>query len=179
MSYAADDQEAILGRLLMDIVHGDLTDETIGLVDQLDPDDLALPMIHLVRYVQGMNMSPRLRASINRDLLDELRIITIEQSEDLYPPDPNEYLPTWRPDAPIPDRVLPIIKDLLLEILQGRISYETLTAIDDLGELEDVPEPYQEMLSLAQSWREDGQEIADLLIYSLSWTIEELKKLRR
>ena len=83
MSYAADDQEAVLGRLLMDIVHGDLADETIGLVVQLDPDDLALPMVHLVRYVQGMNKSPHMRAHINRDLLDQLRIITIEQQEEL------------------------------------------------------------------------------------------------
>lgn len=179
MSYAAYNQEAILGRLLMDIVHGDLTNETIELVDQLGTADLALPMLHLVRYVQGMNMSPNMRGYINRGLLDELRIITIEQSEDLYPPNPQEELPSWRPDAPIPDRALPIIKNLLLEILQGRISSETLTAIDNLGELEDVPEPYQEILTLARDSREDGQEIADFLIYNLSGMIEELKKLRR
>ena len=178
MSYAADDREAVLGRLLMDIVHGDLTNDTIWLVDQLDPDNLAMPMIHLVRYVQGMNRSPDMRASINRSLLDELNGITIEQREDLFPSQEQEP-PSWQPNAPIPARALPIIKDLLLKILQGKISYETLTAIDDLGELEDVPEPYQEMLSLVQSWREDGQEIADFLIYNLSYMIEELKKLRR
>ena|SRR5687768_14689605 len=178
MYYAAYDQEATLGRLLMDIVHGDLTDETIDLVDQLDLKDLALPMHHLVAYVQGMNMSPHMRTSINRSLLDELRIITIEQSEDLYP-SPEDEPPPWRPDAPIPDRVLAIIKDLLLEILKGRISYETLTAIDDLGDLEDVPEPYRDLLALPQWSHEDGQEIADFLIYNLSGTIEELKKLRR
>jgi hypothetical protein len=178
MSYAADDQEAILGRLLMDIVHGDLTDETIGLVDQLDPDDLALPMLHLVRFVQGMNMSPHMRTHINRMLLDELRIIAIEQQEDLYPSREQEP-PSWRPDAPIPDRALPIIKDLLLEVLQGKIRYETLTAIDDLGELEDVPEPFREILSLVQGDRDGGQEIADWLIYNLSGIIEEIKKLRR
>ncbi|MGB8984465.1 MAG: hypothetical protein WCC12_21545 [Anaerolineales bacterium] len=178
MSYAAYDQEAILGRLLMDIAHGDLTDETIELVVQIDPDDLALPMLHLVRYVQGMNRASHMRAHLNRNLLDELRIIAIEQSEDLYPPDPEE-LPSWRPDAPIPDRVLPVIKDLLLEILQGRVTYETLMAIDELGELEDVPEPYQELLALVQGSKEDGQEIADFLIYNLSGAIEELKRLRR
>jgi hypothetical protein len=178
MSYIADDQEAVLGRLLMDIVHGDLTDDTIELVDQLEPDDLALPMLHLVRYVQGMSMSLNVRASINRMLLDELRIITIEQQEDLYP-SPEDETPPWQLNAPIPDRALPIIKDLLWEILRGKISYETLTAIDDLGELEDVPEPYGELLSIAQGCREDGQEIADFLIYSLSGVIEELKKLRR
>ena len=89
----------------MDIVHGDLTDETIGLVDQLDPDDLALPMAHLVRYVQGMNMAQHMRASINRDPLDELRIITIEQQEELYPT-PELEPPSRRPDAPIPDLAL-------------------------------------------------------------------------
>lgn len=178
MSYAADDQEAVLGRLLMDILHGDLSDETIELVYQLDPEDLALPMIHLVRYVQGMTRSPNLRAHINCSLLDELKIITIEQSEDLCPSQEQEPSP-WRPDAPIPDRATPIIKDLLLEILRGKISYETLTAIDNLGELEDVPEPYRVLLSLVQNGREDGKEMADFLIYNLGGMIEELKKLRR
>ncbi|HET6595838.1 MAG TPA: hypothetical protein VFG81_09460 [Anaerolineales bacterium] len=178
MSYAASGQEAILGRLLMDIVHGDLTDDTIGLVDQLDPDDLALPILHLVRYVQGMSMAPHMRAHINRDLLDELRIITIEQSEDLFPSREQEP-PSWRPDALIPTRALSIIKDLLLETLQGKIRYETLAAIDDLGELEDIPEPYRELLFLVQGDHQDGQEIADWLIYNLTGIIEEIKKLRR
>jgi len=45
----------------MDIVHGDLTDETIELVYQLVPADLALPRVHLVRYIQGRNVSPDMR----------------------------------------------------------------------------------------------------------------------
>lgn len=126
-------------------------------------------MVHLVRFVQDMTLSPHLRASINRMLLDELRIITIEQQEELYPT-PGLPPPSWKPDAPIPERALPIVKNLLLE---------TLTAIDDLGELEDVPEPYREILSLVQRDNQDGQEIADWLIYNLSGMIEELKKLRR
>jgi hypothetical protein len=179
MSYAADDQEAILGRLLMDIVHGDLTDETIELVYQVEPDDLALPMVHLVRYVHGMTRSPNMRAHINCSLLEELQIITIEQSENLYPPEPEEETPAEPSDTPIPARATAIVKDLLLEILQGRITYETLTAIDDMGELEDVPEPYRELLFLTQDAREDGQELAGFLIYNLSGMIDELKKLRR
>ena len=83
MSYTTDELEAVLGRLLMDIVHGDLTDETIRMVEQLDMDDLGLPMIHLVGYVQGMNKAAHMRTGINRALLDELRIITIEQMENL------------------------------------------------------------------------------------------------
>lgn len=94
MSYAADKHEAILGRLLMDIVHGDLTDDTIELVDHLDPDDFALPMFHLIRFVQGMTRWPPLRANINRILLDELRIITIEQQEELFP-SPEDEPPSW------------------------------------------------------------------------------------
>jgi hypothetical protein len=178
MFYAANDQEAILGQLLMDIVHGEITDETIWQVDQLDPDDLALPMLHLVRYVQGMNRSRDMRASINCNLLDELKIITIEQSEDLNPSQPEEEISTWQLDALIPVRATPIIKDLLLEILQGKISLETLTAIDDLCDLEDVPEPYHDLLAYAQGSREDGKEIADSLLYNLSMMIEQIRKLR-
>ena len=177
MFYAADDQEAILGRLLMDIVHGEITDETISLVDQLEPDDLALPMLQLVRYVQGMNRSRDMRASINQSLLDELKIVTIEQMEDLYPSQAEEP-PTWQLDALIPDRATPIVKDLLLDILQGKISLETLLAIDELGDIQDVPEPYRDLLAYAQGSREDGKEIADILLYNLSMMIEQIRKLR-
>lgn len=177
MTYAADDQEAVLGRLLMDIVHGELTDDTIEMVDQLDPDDLYLPMLHLIRYVQGMNRDPKLRDSINRSLLDELRIITIEQTENLYPI--SEELPSWQPDATIPTRAISIVKDFVLEILQGEISYKTLTALDHLGELEDVPEPYRELISLAQGSREDGQEIAGFLLHNLSGIIGQIKKMKQ
>ena len=178
MSYAADFQNAVLGRLLMDIVHGDLTDTTIDLVDQLDTKKVPMPMNHLVSFVQGMAMAPDRRPWFNRVLLDELRIITIDQQEDLYPL-PKDKLPQWKPDAPLPERAMPIIKDLLLEILQGKVRSETLTAIDDLGELEDVPEPYQQLLSLPQSFREDGLEIADLLFNNLSGILDVLKLLRR
>lgn len=51
MTYTAYGQGAILGRLLMDIVHADLTDDTVRLVDQLDKDDVSMPMKHLVSYV--------------------------------------------------------------------------------------------------------------------------------
>ena len=44
MSYTAYEQKAILGRLLMDIVHDDLTDDTIGLVKQLDRDETGVPL---------------------------------------------------------------------------------------------------------------------------------------
>lgn len=87
MFYSTDERDAVLGRLLMDIVHGDLTDETIAMVDRIDLDDLALPLHHLVFYVQGVSMAPFMRRSINRDLLDELRIITLEQMEKLFPPE--------------------------------------------------------------------------------------------
>lgn len=85
MFYSADEREAVLGRLLMDIVHGDLTDETIRMVELIDPDDLDLPMLHLVRYGHGMSRMPYMRRSINRSLLDELRVITLEQMEILFP----------------------------------------------------------------------------------------------
>jgi hypothetical protein len=42
-----------------------------------------------------------------------------------------------------------------------------------------VSEPYREILALVQGSREDGQEVADWLIYNLSGIIEDLKKLRR
>lgn len=176
MSYATYGQEAILGRLLMDIVHGDLTDETIHLVDQLDQNELGAPLDHIVSYVHGMNVDPDMRESINRDLLDELRIIAIEQTKVLWLEE--EERPNWQLDAPIPGRAACILKDLLLETLQGRIGLETLIAIDEMGELENTPEPYGELLSYAQYANENGEEISRALLQILRVTIDQIIKMR-
>ena len=176
MSYAAYNQEAILGRLLMDIVHGDLTDDTIRLVDQLDRDDVGAPMGHIVGYVQGMNVAPHMRESINRDLLDELRIITIEQTEALWPME--DEMPTWSPDAPIPEQAVCLLKDMILETLQGKISLQTLEVVDDLDDLKTVPEPYRDILEYAQLAHEDGKQIARDLLQYLRVAIDQPIKMR-
>jgi hypothetical protein len=175
MSYSADEREAVLGRLLMDIVHGDLSDDTMEMVDEIDSADLGEPMGDLVRCVQSSNRNPDLRGPVTHFLMRELRGITLEQMEDHFP-EPQE-LPAWQADDPLPDRVTPIIKDLVFEILRGRIRLETLTAIDDLGGLEDIPEPYRELLLIIQQSRDDGKELADSLLYNLSGIINDLKLL--
>lgn len=121
-------------------------------------------------------MAPSVREIINRDLLDELRILTILQTEELWPSE--KRMPEWDLSAPIPESAVPILKDLLLEILQGVISPETLTAIDEMGDLEVVPEPYRDLLDYAQYAHQEGKDIASDLLYNLWVTIELIKKMR-
>ena len=65
-------------------------------------------------------MAPHMRDSINRDLLDELRIIAMEQTKELWPEEAE--LPAWKPGAAIPEQAARLLKDLILETLEGIIN---------------------------------------------------------
>ena len=99
------------------------------------------------------------------------------QMEKLWPPE----LPTWQMDAPMSEQTTSILKDLLLETIQGKIRHETLTAIDDIDDLKVVPEPYRDLLSYAQDASEDsedGEEISRDLLQILRVTIDQIRKMR-
>jgi hypothetical protein len=165
MFYPASEQDAILGRLLLDILHGHVSDETVFLVDQIDRKEVPGYLNNLVGYVQGMNMASEVRESICRDLLDELRLTADEQLLKLWPPPPNLLPALWDTAALVPDRVKPALKALLLDTVLGEIRSGTWVAIIGLGELDDVPEPFQNYLTYAQTHAGAGKDLAkDLLI---------------
>jgi hypothetical protein len=76
-------QTSIIGVALVEILNGELSDETIMAIGSIKYRDVPPPLNHLVGYIQGMNMDPNLRRSIVRDLNDEIRIIAEEQKEKL------------------------------------------------------------------------------------------------
>jgi len=68
-----------------------------------------------------------------------------------------------------------IIGNLLVEMLQGEISHETRQAIAGI-KLDDIPEPYQHLLSYTQGWVQDNVKLAHELRGELRTICEELKE---
>ncbi|RIK32506.1 MAG: hypothetical protein DCC56_01480 [Anaerolineae bacterium] len=68
-----------------------------------------------------------------------------------------------------------IVGSLLVEILQGEISHETRKAIAGI-KLDEIPEPYQHLLSYTQGWVQDNVKLAHELRGELRYICEELEK---
>jgi hypothetical protein len=68
------------------------------------------------------------------------------------------------------------IANLLLEILEGEISDETRLAIADIGDLQQIPEPFHHLLSYTQGASMDGIELATHLLEELRSICEELQE---
>jgi hypothetical protein len=68
------------------------------------------------------------------------------------------------------------IGNLLFEILQGEITEETRRAIADIGNLQQIPEPYHHLLSYTQGASVDGTELASLLLEELRDICAELQE---
>lgn len=67
-----------------------------------------------------------------------------------------------------------IIGNLLVEILQGEISDLTRQAIAGI-KVDDIPEPYQHLLSYTQGWVQDNVKLAHELRGELRCICEELE----
>jgi hypothetical protein len=68
------------------------------------------------------------------------------------------------------------IGTLLFEILQGEITEETRRAIADIGNLQQIPEPYHHLLSYTQGASVEGTELANLLLEELRDICAELQE---
>jgi hypothetical protein len=69
-----------------------------------------------------------------------------------------------------------IIAHLLLEILEGEISHATRMAIADMGNLEQIPEPFHHLVSYTQGSSMDGIELAAQLLEELREICIELQE---
>ena len=74
-------QTQAIGLAVAEILCGELSDQTISLINSLHREDVPAPLDHLVGYIQGMNTSPEMRNSIVTDLIDEIRIIAEQEKE--------------------------------------------------------------------------------------------------
>jgi hypothetical protein len=69
-----------------------------------------------------------------------------------------------------------IVVNLLLEILEGKISHETRVAIAELGDLQQIPEPFHHLVSYVQGASMDGIELATHLREELREICIELQE---
>lgn len=66
------EQKQILGALLFELMIGQLTDETIALVDTLDRNDVPSVFNEMVGFMHGMSTEPHLRYTVITHLVREL-----------------------------------------------------------------------------------------------------------
>ena len=61
-----------LGAALVEVLTGSLTDETIAMVDSIQPTEVPQYLRDIVNAIQGMSLSPIVRESVSRHILGEL-----------------------------------------------------------------------------------------------------------
>src|ERR1700752_4292309 len=65
----------IIGMALVEILNGELTDQTIAAFCWINYQEVPPPLNHLVGYIQGMNTDPTVRASQITSLMAEIATI--------------------------------------------------------------------------------------------------------
>jgi hypothetical protein len=69
----------IIGMALVEILNGELTDQTIAAVGSINYQEIPPPLNHLVEYIQSMNTDPAMRASQIASLMAEITTIAKEE----------------------------------------------------------------------------------------------------
>ena len=72
----------IIGMALVEILNGELTDQTIAAVGSINYQEVPPQLNHLVGYIQGMNTDPAVRASQITSLMAEIATIAKEERDD-------------------------------------------------------------------------------------------------
>jgi hypothetical protein len=62
----------VMSTLVMELLNGQLSDETVNAVDHIQRSEVPAPLGDVVAFIHGMSMQPHLRQSIIRHLLIEL-----------------------------------------------------------------------------------------------------------
>lgn len=75
-----EEQRKAVGALLVDILAGEIRDETRRQLLEVERTRIPGPYQHLTSYTLGSGMDGR---KLARDLLEELRIICVELQEDM------------------------------------------------------------------------------------------------
>jgi hypothetical protein len=75
-------QKQILGTLLFELMTGEVTDETIALVDTLDREEVPPTFHEIVGYMHGMTTEPYLRYTVTTHLVRELAGEASQLAED-------------------------------------------------------------------------------------------------
>lgn len=77
----AIDQKQVLGNLLIELLEGKLTDETIEAVDKLNRTDVPEPLKDMVGFMHGMSTWEPIRYGVVTSLIRELQGACAELAE--------------------------------------------------------------------------------------------------
>ena len=75
-------QDEILGTLLVELLRGELSDQTIAKVDQLDRNDVPDAFKEIVGFMHGMSTEPSLRYGVITSLIREIQSACVELAEE-------------------------------------------------------------------------------------------------
>lgn len=158
-------QNQILGAALVELLNGQLSDETIAAIDSIKREDVSGPLNNLVGLIHGMTTQPELRESSITSLIDEIRIAAIQALEKRW-----EH-PTALGTAWI------VMYELLKDLLEGSDPDELVQGVDKemLPEIEQVPAWAQPLIQHAQNSTKEGKE----LTLELLDVLEDIIKKRR
>lgn len=155
-------QTQAIGLALAEILCGELSDQTISLINSLHRENVPAPLDHLVGYIQGMNTSPEMRSSIVTDLMDEIRIIAEQEKEKRT----GEAANAWG-----------AMNYLLFEILESdnphKLTREELSILPEPEDLQGWAAP---LVDYIRNTSAEGNELATGLLNALEAIIKERKE---
>lgn len=163
-------QTQILGATIMELLSGELSDETIAAVDSLKREDVPEPLNNLVGMIHGMSTMPELRQSIVGMLLDEVRIAAIEVLEEKYW-EPGDRRSTAWGSAHM----------MLTDMMQDSDSDPNIVVHDGVNK-ELLPDPEQApvwtapLIAHAQGSRAEGKELTLELLDVLETIIKKRRE---
>lgn len=160
-------QTNILGAALIELLNGELSDETIAAVDSIKREDVPGPLNNLVGWMHGMTTQPELRASCITNLVDEIRLASIEVLEQRM----------GHPTAIGVDWIS--MYGFLQHILEGKDPDTSLRANIDAGmlpEVEKAPAWSKPLIEYAQASSGDDRELTLGLLDILENIIKKRKE---
>ena len=158
------DQTHILGAAIVELLSGELTDETIAAVDSIDREGVPEPLNNLVGMMHGMSTYEPIRRDIIAMLLTEIGGAANEAKEKLYGRSDHELEPGW------------MIETLLFQALESEHHSEL---IDEMIEL--MPDPERSgwaapLTDHARSTKARGKELTLELLGVLEDIIQRRKE---
>ena len=158
------DQTHILGAAIVELLSGELTDETIAAVDSIDREGVPEPLNNLVGLMHGMSTYEPIRRDIIAMLLTEIGGAANEAKERLYGRTDHELEPGW------------MIETLLFQALESEHHSEL---IDEMIEL--MPDPERAgwaapLTGHARSTKARGKELTLELLGVLEDIIQRRKE---
>ena len=142
-------QNQILGAALVELLNGQLSDETIAAIDSIKREDVSGPLNDLVGWIHGMTTQPELRESCITSLIDEIRIAAIQVLEERWE-HPTALGTAWV-----------LMYELLKDLLEGSDPDELVQGVDKdmLPEIEQAPAWAQPLIQHAQNSPKEGKEL--------------------